>query len=172
MFKRILVPLDGTTRAEVIMPYVIEIARAFSSEILLLHIESPTYQPPSGISSPMVGGPPTPGPPIIVPNQSVSSSVLQYDYDNARTERMRAYLDRVASDVQSQGIKCQAKIVLEPDAGEYIAKLSHSGDVDLVALTTEAPTEWEKFIYGSIPDHVVRVTNIPLLLVRVSHATC
>jgi nucleotide-binding universal stress UspA family protein len=85
---------------------------------------------------------------------------------------MRTYLDRIASKVRSEGITCQTTVALEPDAGEHIARLSHSGDIDLIALTTEAPTDWARLIYGSIADRVVRVTDIPLFIVRVSHATC
>jgi len=43
MFKRILVPLDGSTRAESALPVAARIARAYGGSITLLRVaEAPT----------------------------------------------------------------------------------------------------------------------------------
>jgi nucleotide-binding universal stress UspA family protein len=41
MWKRILVPLDGSTLAELAIPYAEEVAAAFDSEIVLLNVSEP-----------------------------------------------------------------------------------------------------------------------------------
>lgn len=41
MWKKILVPLDGSDLAELALPYAEELANAFESEIILLHVSEP-----------------------------------------------------------------------------------------------------------------------------------
>ncbi len=42
MYKKMLVPLDGSELAEVVLPYAREVARGFDLELLLLHVCEPT----------------------------------------------------------------------------------------------------------------------------------
>ena len=42
MWKKILVPLDGSDLAELALPYAQELATAFKSEIILLHVSEPS----------------------------------------------------------------------------------------------------------------------------------
>ena len=41
MYKKILVPLDGSQRAETILPHVEDLARQFKSEVFLVQILEP-----------------------------------------------------------------------------------------------------------------------------------
>ena len=41
MYKKILVPLDGSRRAEAILPYVIELAHSQDSKVVLLNVVEP-----------------------------------------------------------------------------------------------------------------------------------
>ena len=42
MYKRLLVPLDGSELAEVALPYAEELARHLGSEIVLINVRTPT----------------------------------------------------------------------------------------------------------------------------------
>lgn len=42
MWKKILVPLDGSDLAELALPYAEELANAFKSEVILLHVSDPS----------------------------------------------------------------------------------------------------------------------------------
>jgi len=44
MWKKILVPLDGSDLAELALPYAQELAGAFNSELILLHVSEPSEQ--------------------------------------------------------------------------------------------------------------------------------
>ena len=41
MYKKILVPLDGSKRAEAILPHVEEMAHRFEAEVILLQVVEP-----------------------------------------------------------------------------------------------------------------------------------
>ena len=47
MFRKILVPLDGSRLAEAVIPYAIQIARAFHAAVTLFHVEHPLGAPPA-----------------------------------------------------------------------------------------------------------------------------
>lgn len=54
MYQRILVPLDGSARAEAILPHVREMALRYDATVLLLQVIEPVYEPSmahSGIPS-------------------------------------------------------------------------------------------------------------------------
>jgi len=44
MWKKILVPLDGSDTAELALPYAQELAGAFNSELILLHVSEPSEE--------------------------------------------------------------------------------------------------------------------------------
>jgi nucleotide-binding universal stress UspA family protein len=55
MYKRILVPLDGSALSEAVLPNVQSLAQALDAEIILLHVipePSPDFAPPTSPLSP------------------------------------------------------------------------------------------------------------------------
>ena len=47
MYKRVLVPLDGSRLAEGILPFIVEIARPLDLEVVLVRVEHPSDRRPS-----------------------------------------------------------------------------------------------------------------------------
>jgi nucleotide-binding universal stress UspA family protein len=45
MYKKILVPLDGSKRAEAILPYVEELAQCAKAKVIFLQVIEPVYVP-------------------------------------------------------------------------------------------------------------------------------
>lgn len=168
-YRRILVPLDGSTRAETALAHVEPIARALGSEIILLHIEQPTYNP-SGETTFAPATPPSPGAAAIRPDMTISSTVLAYRYDRARVAAARQYVEDVAARLRGEGISVRVEVETDPDIGERLAAIAHSGEVDLIALTTQAPVGLERLVYGNMVDQVIRTATVPILIVRVPHA--
>ena len=169
MYRRILVPLDGSPRTEAVLPQVIELARPFGSRVTLLHIAKPTYQPTDRPGR-TPAAPPFPGAPAVVPERSVSSTVLQYGYNSTQLEEARAHVEAVARRLSAEGIAVEVVVEADPDVGGRIAQIAQTGDADLIALTTHARAGWERFVFGSILDRVVRATTVPLLIVRMDDA--
>jgi nucleotide-binding universal stress UspA family protein len=48
MYKKILVPLDGSELAEKVLPYAIQLTARFQAETILLHIFAPGQSQPFG----------------------------------------------------------------------------------------------------------------------------
>ena len=141
--QRILVPLDGSTRAERILPPVISIAQALDSQVILFQV------PIVYVSGWMTGE-------WLMPTHGVLATAEQ---------DAMAYLDYVATRLKEQGIKTSTAT----DTGavaESIIDYATANHVDLIAMCTHGRTGLRRWTLGSVADRVLRAGRIPILLVR------
>ena len=142
-FQRILVPLDGSVRAERVLPVVTPIAKALGCELILFQV------PIVYISGWMMGE-------WSMPVQGILATAEQ----DAQT-----YLDYVANRLQGQGLR----VSIATDIGAVaasIVKYAESAGVDLIAMCTHGRTGLRRWTLGSVADRVLRAGRVPLLLVR------
>lgn len=141
MYRRILVPLDGSGIAEQVVPYVVELAKAFSSDITVLWITPPV---------PTVGG---------IPVASEERWISEYD------ENADEFLRGVASQFREAGVTAVTERAHGVPA-QLILDQAQSIGADLVAMTTHGRGGLERLALGSVADEVVRRVHCPVLLVR------
>ncbi|MBM3956837.1 MAG: universal stress protein, partial [Gemmatimonadetes bacterium] len=151
MFERILVPLDGTERAERVLPLVLHVARWFNAELTLFHVLSPVRPVASG-SAPGTAARQPPGD-IRYPDELHDRGLSLGG----------AYLDEVADRVRAHGVGVRTGIVAG-DAAEMIAARAVAGGFGLIAMTTTArPPVLRVFRRGTLRA-VWPVTPVPLLV--------
>jgi nucleotide-binding universal stress UspA family protein len=60
------------------------------------------------------------------------------------------------------------KIIVEKgEAYRKIVDFAQSRQVDLIVIGARGKTKWEKFIFGSVTEKVVRICEIPMLVVKI-----
>ncbi len=141
MFKTILVCLDGSKLAEQILPYATDIALRYGSRLLLLRVMDPADEEVS--LSPGVSVP-------------VPVSVQQEAKD---------YLAGVAGSLVMGGLSVEWTTA-EGKPGEAIVKYANENGVDLIAIATHGRSGLKQAVFGSVAQHVVRESGLPILLVR------
>ncbi len=110
MFDRIFVPLDGSTLAECVLPHVISLAKAFGSEVSLLHvIDQETTSDSSRIFDPI-------------------------DITLLRAEA-KAYLDKIAAHLKEAGLKIET-VLTEGEAAKCIIRYAQQYPYSLIALSS------------------------------------
>lgn len=140
MYKRILLPLDGSPLAEQALPHAIAIAERFQSELVLLRVLIPLLRPPT-----------------------TADAALQRA-EEAAAVYAREYLERVAADLQERGITVQmASIGGRPHW--QIIQYAETNQVDLIVMCTRGQSGLSRWLMGSISDRVVRGANVPVLMV-------
>ena len=140
--KRVLLPLDGTAEGEQILPYAIAMASMCDAELLLLHV---AFSPlPLVLSA--VG-------PVPVSNEFAS------------TEES-VYLNRVLGSIPAN-VRVRAAVGSGMRPGDAILEQASREGVDLIAMATHGRSGWARVAYGSIAEHVLRHTNLPMLMKRV-----
>lgn len=142
MYKKILVPLDGSWRSERILPHVEGLALNFNSEIIFLRVLEPesTYLEPG--------------------NPQLSIDALK-----RRETEAREYLSGKSGEFNQKGLRSRIVIQSGPVA-MAILDVASSEDVDLIGMASHGRSGLERVFYGSVASAVLQGVDRPLLLVR------
>jgi nucleotide-binding universal stress UspA family protein len=142
MYKKILVPLDGSALAERAIQHAIEIARGTGAELILLQaVQVPLSKVPEAGQS------------------EEEKSILEV------AAGVKAYLDRIAARATAEGVQARA-VVLEGPADGAILGFAHDEDVDILVMSTHGRTGFSKALMGSVAETVVVTTKRPVMLVK------
>jgi nucleotide-binding universal stress UspA family protein len=145
MFRKILVPLDGSTRAETILEHVKDLAqRSDQSQVLLLQVVELV---PTTIAVADAAGP------------------LDQEAINLLRREAREYLETIQTRLQRNNIEVHVHVLLGPVV-TTIVDLAVQEKVDLIAIASHGRTGLPAFFFGSIAAGVLHRTQLPLLMVR------
>lgn len=142
----ILVPLDGSLRAEKILPQAIALARATARAITLFRVE------------PMID-------PVVLPTLIGAIPVPRSEHPRVSS----SYLAGIAEQLTTQGIPTSVDVVCGGDIAAAILERARAPYVDMIAMATHGRGGIERWIAGSVAERVLADAPRPLLLVR-SHA--
>ena len=153
MYKRILVPHDGSAFAERVLPHVTEIARRYEAEVHLLEVirvSTPALLAPELASE---------------AEPDLAIDALE-EAQEALREAGRSRLEGVCALLQKDGITCRWSVVDGEPIQEILAYTSKHG-IDLVAMATHGRTGLARAILGSTTDAILRKGHLPMLIVPV-----
>lgn len=137
--KQILVPVDFSDRSLGMMRYVKSVARAYGSQVTLLHVVNPFHTiPATGIS-----------PPTMI---QISPTLL--------VEKAKE-LDQVAA-AEFEGMPVR-RFVYEGDTVWQIADFAKSERVDLIAMPTHGYGVLRRFLIDSVTAKVLHDVPVPVL---------
>lgn len=139
MIKTILVPLDGSTTAEAVLPLVTTVAAATGAEVRLFTAVVPVAM-------------------------WDTASTIRWDAEEAAA---RGYVLAKAEELSRRGLKACGSVAIG-EAAELIIEAAESEGADLVAMTTHGRSGIGRWIMGSVADKVLHEARAPLLLVRPS----
>jgi nucleotide-binding universal stress UspA family protein len=154
MFKRLLVPLDGSRFASRALPYAAEVAERFGAELILIQVIKPAT---SVIDAGAAVGVPLGASEIAV------QAALEADKRNAA--RARRYLSGKVRAIRSRHIQPSYR-VLVGDIARAIMEFSEKESIDLVVMTTHGKSGLRRAIMGSVADVVIRESGKPVLVIR------
>ncbi|MGD0780750.1 MAG: universal stress protein [Dehalococcoidales bacterium] len=145
MFKRLLVPLDGSTLAEIALPYAEEIARHFGSEIILVNVRTPTEN-------------------LDKPEHRTYLTRMAAEVE----QNIKKSKDIPAG----EKVKVTSAIVGSPGMlthpAEHILDYAEQENINLIVMSTHGRTGIRRWTLGSTANQVARAFQCPLLLIRAS----
>jgi nucleotide-binding universal stress UspA family protein len=144
MYKRILVALDGSKRAEAILPHVEALALRCEGTVVFLRVLEPI---------PYVAGPE--GMPIALQQQELEQ----------RRRDAEAYVKARRGEFREKGIEAKA-LVFQGPVVEAITNAAEREDVDLIAIASHGRSGLSQCFYGSVAAGVLHRVDRPLLVVR------
>jgi nucleotide-binding universal stress UspA family protein len=163
MYKKILVPLDGSKLAECALPHVEILAKGCDTEEVMLVSVTERVQVHRTFES---------------PSQSVANSITGWWEPNLpprprllseafgkKEKQAQRYLDRVAKKLAAKGLNVSTEVLLWKPAEAIIGYAKESG-CDLIVMASHGRSGPSRWAYGSVADKVLRGTCIPVLMVR------
>jgi len=149
VMKKILVPTDFSSISENALQYALEIASAFSSEILLYHVYSFHHRIDYDRNYPEDEQP-------YVRNIEKKMSIEKSKFANTAAEKGVAI-----------------KTVVEESSVFYLFKNKvEKYDIDLIIMGTKGETGLEGVIFGSVAVTALENSRVPVLVVPPEHTTC
>ena len=146
MYKRALVPLDGSPFAETIIPFITNIAGPLDVEVMLVRVV-------------------TPRPPQVYEG---SRHVVIEDVEALKAEA-REYLAPLAAELTTRGVRVKID-VRQGDAIPQIVQAARDAGADLIAMTTHGRGGLGRIVFGSVAEGVLRDAHVPVLLMRMTQA--
>jgi len=154
MFKRVLVPLDGSRYASLALRYATEVAERFGAEVILVQVirpAAPVVDVGTAIGVSAAG------------SQAAVQAALEADKRNAA--RARRYLNGRVRAMRARGIQSSCDVLIG-DAADSIVGFSEKENIDLVVMTTRGKSGLTRAIMGSVADAVIRRSGKPVLVIR------
>jgi nucleotide-binding universal stress UspA family protein len=142
MFKKILVPLDGSQIAAAVLPKVVKLAATLNAKVTLLQVCSRDVEEQMGETTPGV-------------LQAVAAQ---------ETRVSERFLAQICQDLEAQGLQadwvCRAGV-----PAREIIYFAQNNDYDLIALGTHGKGEvaWN---LGGVAERVAAHATVPVLLFR------
>ncbi|HEX6555103.1 MAG TPA: universal stress protein [Ktedonobacteraceae bacterium] len=147
MFKRILVPLDGSERAEQALPVAARVARASGGSVILLQVvDTATFSYS-----------------YLAPHMTVSH--LETSLNEARK-----YLTDVATTEMFNGIPTEIYLPFGSVTSQILS-VADSSQADSIVLTSQGYTGATRWVLGSVAESVVRHASLPVLLLQEGNAS-
>jgi nucleotide-binding universal stress UspA family protein len=157
MFTKILVPLDGSKRAESALPVVARIARASGGSIVLLRVAliPKDYSRYMGVDS----MPASYALSVEVPS---AQEVIDREVYTAKS-----YLRKIATSDMLAGITTETKVLVGSVAQSIISTVQAAG-VDLITICSHGYSGLKRWMIGSVAQKVARHSPVPVLVLRES----
>jgi nucleotide-binding universal stress UspA family protein len=143
MYTKILVPLDGSERAEVILRHVEELAHCYGAGVVLLRVID--------LAAPIAAA-------------EAAYAGLRQQRLEQETLAARAYLMPLQGMFREKGIDTHTAVAYGRPV-DAILKTAAENDVDLIAIASHGRGGLSRVFYGSVAAGLLQRANRPLLLI-------
>jgi nucleotide-binding universal stress UspA family protein len=145
MYKKIICPIDGSSVSEIGMTEAIRLAKDQNAKLLFLHVIG-TYAPILDMSGDL--------------NVIYLAEILR--------NNGKKIVEQAEKSAQAAGVTAESKIVesLGGSVSEFVLTQAAAWSADLIVMGTHGLRGIERLLVGSDAEAVVRMTPIPVLLLR------
>jgi len=142
MYKKILVPLDGSKVAEGVLPHAKSLAYSEGAELILLTVAA------------------NPAMDFVFSDPGLAQSAVA-----EQEERSKSYIGQIENELKEAGFKTSTLLRIGSVA-DVILGVADEMQVDVIAMSTHGRTGPARWLLGSIAERVVHSSKVPVLLIR------
>ena len=153
MYKKIMVPLDGSELAECVLPHVKSFVTGCQVGAIIL--------------TRVIEAAP------ISYRDAYEKDELDLTKVEEQTKKIEAkrkssaekYLKEMATRIGQEGIVLQTEVIVGKVA-DILVDFAESNDIDLILIATHGRSGVSRWVRGSIADRILRASSVPVLMVR------
>jgi nucleotide-binding universal stress UspA family protein len=142
MYRKILVPLDGSKVAEGVLPHAKDLAYSQGAELILLTVGA------------------NPAMDFAFSDPGLARSAI-----TEQEERSQKYISEVEDQLKAAGFRTST-ILRVGSVAETILGVAEELGVDCIAMSTHGRTGPARWLLGSIAERVVHNSKVPVLMIR------
>jgi len=148
MFQRILVPLDGSTRAEQALPAAARLAKAAGEKglVILVRVVNPVTE--YWMATPLAAEP------------SVPQSIIDTEISESSL-----YLSAVAAMNVLRGVRVETVVIFGSIAATILATTAEH-KADIIVMCSHGYTGMKRWVMGSIAEKIARHSPVPVFIER------
>lgn len=146
-YRRLLLPLDGSCRAESVLPVAIRLARAYRAEIVLAHVVSPLEA-------------------IGVGPSEAATHDLCHRLANYNEQCARDYLDTLEARLWKERLPVRVVISTDGDPRTELRRLALELQADIIIVSAHGRNGMPDVPCGKVTDYLATHAPVPLLIVR------
>ncbi len=147
MFKKILVPTDGSKLSRQAVKAAVELARDTGASLVVVNVQPP-FQPP------------------VVAEVPVAYVYTPKEYEESAGKSARKILDDAAKLATAAGVQAQTAFVFDPSPYEAIIAAARKHKCDLIMMASHGRRGLSGLLLGSETQKVLTHCKIPVLVHR------
>ena len=140
MFEHILLPLDGSSLAEMVLPHAISLSKAFDAKLTLIRV---VYQ---------------------VDHKTQLSSVNPIDWQMRKSEA-EAYIESVQDRLTQKNVRAEGRVI-EGRPAQQIIQFAKNNNVDLIILSSHGNSGISGWNINSTVQKVLLRAYMPVMIIR------
>jgi nucleotide-binding universal stress UspA family protein len=153
VFRRVLIPLDGSSFAEQAVEAATALGSLTEAEYVLVQVVEPMIR--GGHMETSLTSPSEPG--------IIRRLQLLHDEDKANAG---AYLEKIAQQLKSQGYRAEIRVIVNEQAAVALLDAAKEVKANAIALCTHGRRGLPRLFLGSVADKMLRGASLPMLIHR------
>ena len=141
--KLIVSPIDFSEHSHEALKTAAEMAKAFDSELLLIHAV-----------------------PAIPRLPSPDEFFHEAKFETALHQEAERRLAKLAKELSDRGLRARTEVGVANDVGMEILRIAEHNHADMIVIATHGMTGWHALAFGSVAEKVVKMAACPVLVLR------
>jgi len=149
MFKKVLIPTDGSALAAQSANAGISFARSVGAEVVALYVGQP-FAATIGFDG-----------------MAAAYAITDEDYEKASSEQAKKYLKAVVDRAETAGVKVSSESVTNFNVADGIVDASTKHNCDLIFMGSHGRSGLSRLLLGSVTAKVLSLAHVAVLVYRV-----
>lgn len=149
MFKKILIPTDGSTLSAQAANKGVSFARSIGAEVVALYVTQP-FAATVGFDG-----------------MAAAYAITDEDYDKTAAEQAQKHIKAVLDRAETAGVKATGKAVSNFNVADGVVQIAEDENCDLIFMGSHGRSGLSRLLLGSVTSKVLSLAKTAVLVYRV-----